>query len=1034
VTNPEQRWVVNAVSTGDTVRVDGTWYDQPWVASATFAPTGWLPREARADATAWSLPAARLRLGEFYEKLNAGGSVVWRESALSVDVEATGEPLEGAEVPPIRVVLHGSGAVDRLSVDRLEITLPGVTGTLSEPLSLASGGQLVTTGATRFDLTSDLAQQPWFKGSGRVSGSVNVTPGEDGVPVFDAVLAAADAIVAGQTVKTAEVAVRVQWPDVHVKAATAELAGGDRLALDGRWQAKTRTLTDATLNAQVSRATAARWLPADAEFEQISVKALAQGVWPEIEHRGTAQAQALRIAPLKAVSGEINWKGRGAAAEFLATAKAGETLVRLDGAADAQSVRVETLVLTQDGEERLRLMQPARVAWAPALNIDPVEFVGPDSRLAGAVDWVERGHVRVEAKNVRSTLLRDLVALPGPEWTVSALAVQGAWTDGPLVFTATGEGSVFLEDGRRAELALAARGDGRGVELETLRAAMQGRPVATVSGRAPLTMWPWSDRRVRLEDDGPLALDAVTSPHAVFWEQLAEITGLTLTAPDVNIQFSGTVRNPQGEGRIRIAKIASGGAAWARALPELEDIEARVTGDRGGVALETFAGKVSGQTVRASGRLPVKDWAALVENPLALAATDGEARIEIPDAEVAALARYVPTYLSPAGTLHVDVSLKPGGNLYGVIRLKDAATRPLGPLGILQAIGAEIELDGRTVVFKDVHATTGGQPVTLTGTASLAEDRVARLDLALKGDNLPFVRQAGLLVRGDLDLRIRTGDDDVTRITGRTRLRDSLFLMDVRALLPSGGARNAPGRRPPYFAVEVAPFNAWALDVTLAGDRFLRLRTPVFNGVASANFRLSGTLGDPRVTGEAVVNQGQVLLPFATFAVRQGRVRITEQDPFEPRIALTGTSRRYGYDLRMEISGTTERPQLTFTSTPALESEQVLLMVMAGETPQNETSYTGRERAARLGTYLGRSLLGELGADPTASDRLSISVGERISRQGRETYDVEYELDPRWSLVGQYDEFDEYNVGVKWRVFSQKRTQHEKEEALNDEK
>jgi translocation and assembly module TamB len=74
-------------------------------------------------------------------------------------------------------------------------------------------------------------------------------------------------------------------------------------------------------------------------------------------------------------------------------------------------------------------------------------------------------------------------------------------------------------------------------------------------------------------------------------------------------------------------------------------------------------------------------------------------------------------------------------------------------------------------------------------------------------------------------------------------------------------------------------------------------------------------------------------------------------------------------------------------------------------------------------------LLGQLGGDPTAEERLSVSVGERISRQGRETYDIEYELSPRWSLVGEYDEFDEYNVGVKWRVFSEKQKPEEAEDA-----
>ncbi|MBC8040559.1 MAG: translocation/assembly module TamB domain-containing protein [Opitutaceae bacterium] len=730
------------------------------------------------------------------------------------------------------------------------------------------------------------------------------------------------------------------------------------------------------------------------------------------------------------MSGDAVWRGTGGVISAATiNAKAGDTQVRIEGSADAHSAFVKEWVLTQGGEERLRLVRPTRIEWAPTLKLDPVELTGKDSRLAGRIDWVEQGGVEVSVKNFESVWLRDLIDMPKLEWTLANFEVKGAWDKGPLVFTTTGAATVRLAEGRQAELALSAHGDGEGVVVETLNAMMQERPVVRITGKLPVTFWPWSDRRMRVDEDAPLALNAVTVTYAVFWDQLAQVTGLVLTAPDVKMKFSGTVKKPTGEGTINVGKIAPGGASWARSLPDVEDVRARVTGDRSGVALETFTAKVSGQVVRASGRLPVKDWAALVNKPLALATAEGEARIEIPNADVAALARYAPTYLSPTGKLNVDVTLKQGGKLYGTIRLTDAASRPLGPLGILQSIGAEIELDGRTVIFKDVHAKAGGQPVVLTGTASLSEDKVPRLDLVLKGDNLPFVRQAGLLVRGDLDLQIKTGDDEVTRITGGTRLRDSLFLMDVRALLPSGGARNAPGRRPPYFSVEVPPFNAWVLDVTVTGDRFLRLRTPLFNGVASANFRLRGTLGDPRVTGEAVVNQGQVLLPFATFVVRQGRVRITEQDPFQPMIALTGTSRRYGYDLRMEISGTTDKPDMTFTSTPSLESEQVLLMVMAGETPKNEISYTGRERAARLGAYFGQSLLSQLGADQTAADKLSIDVGERISQQGRETYEVEYELDRRWALVGEYDEFDEYNLGVKWRIFAHKPKK--KEEATD---
>ena len=96
-------------------------------------------------------------------------------------------------------------------------------------------------------------------------------------------------------------------------------------------------------------------------------------------------------------------------------------------------------------------------------------------------------------------------------------------------------------------------------------------------------------------------------------------------------------------------------------------------------------------------------------------------------------------------------------------------------------------------------------------------------------------------------------------------------------------------------------------------------------------------------------------------------------------------------------------------------------MVTAGELPQNEVVYVGAQRVARLGTYLGQSLINNFGGDAADADRLSISTGERVSRQGRETYEIEYRLDDRFTAVGEYDEFDAYNAGVKWRMLAPKK-------------
>jgi translocation and assembly module TamB len=389
--------------------------------------------------------------------------------------------------------------------------------------------------------------------------------------------------------------------------------------------------------------------------------------------------------------------------------------------------------------------------------------------------------------------------------------------------------------------------------------------------------------------------------------------------------------------------------------------------------------------------------------------------------------RFLPAVLAPKGQFQADLHYK-GGGFEGFVKLRDSASRPLGPLGVLQEINADVALSGRKLVLRGVTARSGGQPVKLSGTVDLPENAEPRFDLSLQGENLPFVRQTGLLLRGDLDLKLQTPAGAPPRLSGTVRLRDSLFLTDVRAFIPKGGGTN-PARRPPYFAIETTPVNTWTLAIDVSGDHFMRLRTPVFTGNASAHFRLSGTLGEPRAIGEINIDDGNIRMPFANFEVTQGAVRLTEADPFEPAVYLRATGRRYGYDLNMEIEGGASQPNVTFTSSPAMDSEQLLLMVMTGAAPNKEITNSATQRFANIGYFLGQSLLGSLGSEAADADRLMIASGEKISRQGKETYDIEYKLTDRWTVTGERNEFDEYNAGVKWRVFGGRRPADEKEHA-----
>jgi translocation and assembly module TamB len=92
-------------------------------------------------------------------------------------------------------------------------------------------------------------------------------------------------------------------------------------------------------------------------------------------------------------------------------------------------------------------------------------------------------------------------------------------------------------------------------------------------------------------------------------------------------------------------------------------------------------------------------------------------------------------------------------------------------------------------------------------------------------------------------------------------------------------------------------------------------------------------------------------------------------------------------------------------------------MVMAGQVPQVGAQATGTpSQLAGLGEYFGQNLL--LGQGAAGSDRLDVISGQQISEKGRATYEIDYRLRDRWWLIGEYDQFDDYNAGIKWRIYS----------------
>src|SRR5207249_620135 len=182
----------------------------------------------------------------------------------------------------------------------------------------------------------------------------------------------------------------------------------------------------------------------------------------------------------------------------------------------------------------------------------------------------------------------------------------------------------------------------------------------------------------------------------------------------------------------------------------------------------------------------------------------------------------------------------------------------------------------------------------------------------------------------------------------------------------------------------------------------LKVRSTLFNGQVSVNLRITGTLKEPIALGDVKIDSGLVRFPFASLEVQQGFVSTSSDDPYRLTLAVTAASKRFGYEIKMDVSRPVDAPVLQFSSTPPLSSEQIVLVLTAGQVPKGESALSSQQKAQTVAVFIGRDLLAKLGIGGEGEDRLTIRSGEEISEQGRPTYNVEYKLTKRWSLTGEY--------------------------------
>ncbi len=289
----------------------------------------------------------------------------------------------------------------------------------------------------------------------------------------------------------------------------------------------------------------------------------------------------------------------------------------------------------------------------------------------------------------------------------------------------------------------------------------------------------------------------------------------------------------------------------------------------------------------------------------------------------------------------------------------------------LTGVAARGSFAGSRLVLSSLSGqTAGGGTIAGSGTFDFSGlgERGPAIDLRLAARNARLLARddMGATVTGPLLVR---SDGAGGVIAGRLTIdRASWQLGRGAAVEQLPNVRTREINRPADAAAPRAEAVPWRFLIDASGPGRVEVRGLGLDSEWSADIRLRGTALNPAIAGRADLVRGGYEFAGKRFELNRGRIMFDGSAPPDPRLDILAEDQQSGLTARIAITGTALRPQVAFSSTPALPEEELLARLLFGTSITNISA----PEAVQLGAAIA-SLQSGGGLDPI--NRLRQAVG-----------------------------------------------------------
>ncbi|SDC61458.1 autotransporter secretion inner membrane protein TamB [Sphingomonas sp. YR710] len=359
---------------------------------------------------------------------------------------------------------------------------------------------------------------------------------------------------------------------------------------------------------------------------------------------------------------------------------------------------------------------------------------------------------------------------------------------------------------------------------------------------------------------------------------------------------------------------------------------------------------------------------------------------------------------------------------------------------VISNIVATGQFDGSRLVIGSLAGQTRGDGhISGRATFDFAGGRGLGMDVAIDAQNAQLLNRddIGATITGPMTMK---SDGSGGTIAGDVRLIRSRFRL----------GRAAAAQAIPQFNVseinrsDVDPAATrvrapWRMNIKADARNQLAVTGLGLDSEWRARLVLGGTIENPSIQGRADLIRGGYQFAGRRFDLERGSIRFLGETPPDPVLDIVANANINGVSAAITVTGTGQRPDISFTSTPALPEDELLSRLLFGTSITNLSAPEALQLAAAVASLRGNGTgldpinavrraagldrLRILPADPTTGQGTAVAVGKYIGRrtfvelvsdgQGYSATNVEFQI-TRWlSLLSTISTIGRQSASVK---------------------